>query len=84
MSTNVENVRKDLRYCKRSERATKNCVVQNAIPIDLKKCSLHFVQEAPKVLHQAVLPILRQDIAEVTVNGVVNSWIYEYSDFWHP
>ena len=73
MSTNAENARKDLRCCKRSERATKNYVVQNAIPINPIKCSLHFVQEAPKGLHQEALPILRQDTAEVTVNGVVNS-----------
>ncbi len=84
MSTNAENVRKDLRYYKRLERATKDSVVQNATPINPKKYFLHFVQEAPKGLHQVALFILHQDTAEVIVNGVVNSWIYEYSDFWHP
>ena len=49
MSTNAENARKNLRCCRRLERTTKDCVVQNAMPINPKNCSLHFVQEAPKV-----------------------------------
>jgi hypothetical protein len=48
---NAGNARKDLKYCRRSAKGMKGFVVQNATPINPKKCFQPSAPEHPKAQH---------------------------------
>jgi hypothetical protein len=81
MNTNAGTAKKDLRYYRRSMRATKDFAVHNVTLISPKRFSQRSVPEHQRGRQRAFLPILRQDIAEVTAKGVGNSCKHEHPDF---